>query len=503
DTGSFVRGGILLVGALAAAKQNQMYDGEVLAELDQQLTKELIQSQASITLTTLRQELAQLHQLKELEQLVRQEALLRLELFTMEEAMQQAAGNYMAALTRGYRLLEDRLRFRQQTAAQVQAYRYRDMAFRIFRNDALQKYRAQFDFAATYVYLAAKAYDFETNLRPGDPAQPGRGFLSQIVRARTVGKINNGIPEVGFNGDPGLADPMARMSANFAVLKSQLGFNNPQVTVREFSLRSQLLRVVPGSTSSSVWREALAGYRVANLSDIPEVRQHLLFEATQLQEPGLIIPFASTVNQDLNFFGWPAGPGDSGFNPTAFSTKIKSISVSFLNYRTTGAGGMQSSVYVYLIPVGSDIARTPRRFVGDTINFTREWRIVDQWLPIPFPLSGETDPALVSNNWIPVNYIQVGQQPLGEIRGHAAFEAWHDSQVFPISEPQFKATRLIGRSVWNDKWLLVIPAVSLFPSDRNEGLNRFTHGGLSGGVRDGNGVSDIRIRMEAYSYSGR
>ena len=38
------------------------------------------------------------------------------------------------------------------------------MAFRIFRNDALQKYRAQFDLAARYVYLAAKAYDYETNL---------------------------------------------------------------------------------------------------------------------------------------------------------------------------------------------------------------------------------------------------------------------------------------------------------------------------------------------------
>src|SRR6185436_18971821 len=136
--------------------------------------------------------------------------------------------------------------------------------------------------------------------------------------------------------------------------------------------RNQLLRVVPTTNSSANWREALASYRVDNLSDIPEVRQYLLFEATQPQEPGLVIPFTSTVNQDLNFFGWPAGPGDSSFNPTAFSTKIKSISVSLLNYRTTGPGGMQASVYVYLVPVGSDIARTPRRFVGDAINFTRE-----------------------------------------------------------------------------------------------------------------------------------
>ena len=36
-------------------------------------------------------------------------------------------------------ILEERLRFRKQTAAQVQDYRYTDMTFRVFRNDALQK----------------------------------------------------------------------------------------------------------------------------------------------------------------------------------------------------------------------------------------------------------------------------------------------------------------------------------------------------------------------------
>ena len=38
------------------------------------------------------------------------------------------------------------------------------MTFRIMRNDAIQKYRAQFDLAARYAYLAAATYDYETNL---------------------------------------------------------------------------------------------------------------------------------------------------------------------------------------------------------------------------------------------------------------------------------------------------------------------------------------------------
>ncbi|MGA1237312.1 MAG: hypothetical protein ACO34E_10640, partial [Limisphaerales bacterium] len=498
-----LRTAVLYSGNVASEIMTRQANRESLAELDSQQAKELAQSQANLKVTVARQELAELQQLRQLEQVLRQEVLLRLELYTVQEAMLQAAGNYSAALARGSRLLEDRQRFRQQTAAKIQQYRYSDMAFRIFRNDALQKYRAQFDTAAMYVYLAAKAYDFETNLRPGDSGQPGTVFLNQIVKARAVGRINGGVPEVSFSGDPGLADPMSRMSQNFAVLKSQLGVNNPQTTSREFSLRSQLLRVLPGSTSSANWREALAGFRVDDIASIPELKQHLLFEATQPKEPGLVIPFSTTVNQDLNFFGWPAGPGDSSFNPSAFSTKIKSVGVSFHNYRTSGSGGMQGSAYVYLVPTGSDIARTPRRFSGDTLNYTREWQVVDQWMPVPFPLSNANDPSLNSSDWIPINSIQFGQQPLGNVRGHASFEAWHDGQFIPITEPQFQAARLIGRSVWNDRWLLVIPAVSLYASDRNEGLNRFIYGGLVNGTRDGNGVSDIKLRIQAYSYTGR
>jgi len=502
DVTSTIRGAIMLRGTIDSEIATEFSNQESLAELDHQQAKELAQSQQNIQLTTLRQDGAILQQLKQLEENVRHEVLSRLELYTMQEAMQQASGNYMAALSRGQRIMEDRLRFRQQTAAQVQDYRYKDMAFRIFRNDALQKYRAQFDLAAMYVYLAAKAYDYETNLRPGDSAQAGREFLSQIARARTIGVINNGIPQTGARGDSGLADPMARMSANFAVLKTQLGFNNPQTTVREFSLRSQLLRVLPGTNSSFNWREALAAFRVFDLRAVPEVRQHCLFEGTQPQEPGLVIPFETTVNQDLNYFGKSDSLGGT-FNPTSFSIKIRNVGVAFSNYRRTGTGALRDNPLVYLIPVGNDVARSPRRFTGDTLNFTREWKIIDQWLPTPFRLNGKTDPALNSSSWIPINSMQQGDQPLGDVRGHPAFEAWFDSSTFSQTEPQFRASRLIGRSVWNTHWLLVIPGVSL-STDRDEGINRFVFGAMdASGKRDGNGVADIKLRIEAYSHSGR
>jgi hypothetical protein len=51
-------------------------------------------------------------------------------------------------------------------------------------------------------------------------------------------------------------------------------------------------------------------------------------------------------------------------------------------------------------------------------------------------------------------------------------------------------TRLIGRSVWNSKWKLVIPGRSLL-NDPDEGLDRFIQT-----------VNDIQVHFHTYSYSG-
>jgi hypothetical protein len=60
----------------------------------------------------------------------------------------------------------------------------------------------------------------------------------------------------------------------------------------------------------------------------------------------------------------------------------------------------------------------------------------------------------------------------------------------PRYENQFTNNRLIGRSVWNSKWKLVIPGKTLL-DDPEEGLDLFI-----------NTVEDIRIHFETYSYSG-
>jgi hypothetical protein len=456
--------------------------------------KEDAAANQSIQLTVLEQQTTVLAELEQLVQLIRKEPLQRLEVFTLRETLMQSGGRYLAALARGQRLIEDRLRFRAQTAAQVQEYRYKDMAFRIFRNDALQKYRAQFDLAAMYVYLAARAYDFESNLSDDDSRGPGTGFLTEIVRSRSLGQVINGQPQTGSGrGDPGLSDPLARMIANWdLVLKGQLGFNNPQTETGRFSLRSELFRIQPDQAGSRVWRETLERHIVANLLDFPEFKRFCIpFQPQLAVEPAMVIPFSTTINFGQNFFGWPAGGGDNDYDSTHFATKIRSVGVWFANYNNLG-GGMINTPRVYLVPVGNDILRSPTGNRGEI----REWKILDQKLPVPFPLSVS---SLESSTWIPQNDSLTDE--LGGIRQFARFRAYHDSGSFNPGETATD-TRLIGRSVWNSRWLLIIPGGTLH-NDRNEGIQRFIHGGLrTDGTRDGNGVLDIKIFFQTYAYAG-
>jgi hypothetical protein len=66
-----------------------------------------------------------------------------------------------------------------------------------------------------------------------------------------------------------------------------------------------------------------------------------------------------------------------------------------------------------------------------------------------------------------------------------------DPAFFYSSVPtEFTNTRLIGRSVWNTRWKIVIPAYTLL-SDEQDGLNRFVAS-----------VSDIQLFLRTYSNSG-
>ena len=426
----------------------------------------------------------------ELKVLVKSEGIKRVELFRIEEQIGQSMGKVQKLLAEGQRELDRRTVFRQRTAAQTQSYRYKDMAFRIFRDDALQKYRAQFDLAARYAYLAAKAYDFETALEPDDPRGSGLQYLTDIVRARAIGLVHNGQPVTGSgSGDPGLADVLAKMWLNWdLVLRSQLGLNNPTTEKNQFSLRSELFRCVPNegftgpaanlaNETSLVWRSTLQGLVVSNFLALPEFQRYCIPpQPHNATEPGIVLPFSTTIEFGRNLFGWPLGGADSAYDSSQYATKIAAMGIVFGNYNTLG---LASDPRVYLLPVGSDVLRCP-----GTDGTMRQWRIFDQALPVPFPVSAAdmTDPG-----WIPIN--DTLTTDFGDLRRFPSFRAYHDPGAYD-AQYLYSTSRLFGRSAWNTEWILIIPAGTLH-ADRDLAIARFV-----------DGVTDIKLLLDTFSYSG-
>ena len=102
--------------------------------------------------------------LKELEDLVGDEAIKRVAVFKELQALKELGDQYVFKLDEGARLVDEREHFNKQVAASVQRERYQDMNFRIARNHALRNYKDSLNLAAKYAYMAGKAYEFETNL---------------------------------------------------------------------------------------------------------------------------------------------------------------------------------------------------------------------------------------------------------------------------------------------------------------------------------------------------
>ncbi|MBT7065995.1 MAG: LamG domain-containing protein [Verrucomicrobia bacterium] len=417
------------------------------------------------------------------------------------QKLESARMRLSAAINQGDLLLMKRETARMIWASELNTSRYRNMAYRVFRNDELARYDEAFDMAARYVYLAAKAYDYETGLLEGGAEQEaGRTFMRQIVKARTLGRFtdwtnpSDGDPLTGGPvGEPGLADAMARMKANWSVLKGRLNFNNPQEETGLFSLRRELFRLSPEASSDESWQATLAAHKVSNIRDIPEFRRYCLpFDPIKDVEPGIVIPFSTTIDFGKNFFGRPLAAGDNAYDSTHFATKIRSVGVWFSNYTNAFEYGLANQPRIYLVPAGADSMRVT---FGESSRI-RQWQVVDQALPLPYPISDE--------QWQDPNWSMLADTLGNELyntRRLPAMRAYHDGGDDPLVEVMWNS-RLIGRSVWNSRWVLIIPGGTLL-TDANEGLARFIYGRPTpAGTRDGEGVKDIKFYFHTYSYSG-
>jgi hypothetical protein len=292
----------------------------------------------------------------------------------------------------------------------------------------------------------------------------------------------------------GLAGVLATLRDNFDVLKGRMSFNNPQFEDELFSLRTELFRIQTDPANDDRWRQTLKQYRVADLWEVPEFRRYCRPPAPRSAGsiPGLVIPFGTEIVFGRNFFGWPLGAGDHAYDPSVFATKIQSAAVYFDNYQVAH---LAATPRVYLVPAGLDVMTIPT----SAELKTREWTIVDQAIPAPH-LTGLRD--LADPDWIPV--FDSLDEPWGQIRRYSSFRAKDLSALDAGADSLSYDTRLIGRSVWNTRWLLIIPGGHML-ADADEALDTFIDGARLLGdptARDLNGVRDILLLFHTYGYSG-
>ncbi len=429
-----------------------------------------------------------------------------------QEALTAAQNQYVTLLSQGNRIQQQRLTMRQQTAAQVQGDTVANAAFLVFQNEDLERYNTLFNTAAQYAYLAANAFDYDTGLL-GTPA--GQSYLNQIISSCALGVIgSDGTPQISGSGtgDPGLANALAEMKADYDALDGRLGFNNPDGNGTIVSLRAENFRINPDSSGDNNWQQVLGKGMMADLRADMDVMNHCLQidDGSGQAVPGIVLTFSTTISDGQNLFGQPLAPGDHAFSSSSFATKIFAAGVDFDGYvgmdnpiSTSGTGGtpatnpsqdpngLAANPYVYLIPCGVDSMRSPP--LGDTSTI-RNWTVDDVAIPLPYNIG--------ASSFSQAPFYQAANslsEPLYAVRKHQAFRPVSSLQAFNTSiygagsslqASQYTNERLIGRSVWNSKWKLVIPGRYLL-YDPNQGLARFIQS-----------VKDIHLYFVTYSYAG-
>ncbi len=389
-------------------------------------------------------------------------------------ALSTAEAAYRAEVYRGQMLQDERAVWRRKLAGNATARRYLDMYNRVQRNAALAKYSTAFDTAQRYVWELAKVYDYETGLLSSDP-QAGKQFLADIIATRALGQ--EGVSINSATTDGGLYDVVNRMKANWAVLKPRLGINNPDKPAKWFSLRRELFRIKEGADGDAAWKKELAKYRVENILTDPDFQRHCQppasASAVVCREPGYIIPFSTAINNAENFFGNVLQFGDGQFSSSDYATKIDAVGVNLVGLNEI-PGGENVEPNIYLVPVGLDYMRSP----AGTDRALLSWNVIDQVLPLPYTVGSD---ELDATDWIATfSGLDGTSDSTATIRRHSTLRGGSD----------FKSTRLVGRSVWNDRWLIVIPA-SAIDADREKAMKLIEAG-----------VKDIKLGIKAYSRQG-
>ena len=480
DVTSVARAVSLAVGEALAGPFDIAADFSSLAALGYQQSKEVLQIGAETNIVKIRGRVVALERLNRLRTLIRQEPQFRNALYTRYEAVRQAADNYRATLAEAQRVLVQRHRLRSLTAGEVRQLRYRDMTYRLLRSKASARYSAQFNRVMKEVFLLARVFDYSTNYAESDPDAPASGFYERLLRTRTLGVLrrDGGLQD---QDNDSLASILAEMVMEYDNFRQFLGV--PHRQLETMSLRTGLFRIPTGIQDDGekydlgigeVWRRRLQSYLVPSLKDVPELRGCC---RDMPQGSALVIPFATPLADHesvFNYFGFLIGGGDAGFNSSLIDSKLTTVRVVLDGYDKKK---LTPKPRVYLVPAGEDIFRIPPSSDTDDLRLEiRSWSLGPQRLPDTTPgLSAFSDSA--------------DSRPAAVFRQRrfGPFDAMLGSEQSNDPKQSTRLTRqYYGRSIYNTRWLLVIPARVLNAEVSEERTWEYFLGrpGSSAGVKD-------------------
>ena len=419
-----------------------------------------------------------------LDALMRQTPLLLISRATAIELVNQAVGRLNRAIQRGRSLANERDRVNRRLDSSARDEQYRDLAFRVFRNNTLEKYRAFFDLAARYVALAARAYAYEFNAKAD-----GENVLSGIWRERLLG-VDGGVTG-------GLEGVLLRLD-NSVVVNN---FNRPLESLgqREFSFRTNMLGIGTDDFPNDdlTFRQFIESHIVERVEAVPEIAGFAQVSTERDHGPGIVIPFTTEI-AGRNIFG--RGPdlpfGNANFSLTR-NAKIRSYAIRFDGVESAiGIDQRSGTVFVYLLPVGESVLRANTNSPRIEEEIPTPWSVVSQFLPAP-PLISASDVRRRSfNPW--TSTAQAGGNYLNAIRRQRDSEA-----QIELDQPLRLNTNLAGRSVWNTRWLLVIPGSQWTSSDDPAAIRNKVLQFIYGTTADPEqlvGIADIRLVINAYSH---
>jgi hypothetical protein len=236
------------------------------------------------------------------------------------------------------------------------------------------------------------------------------------------------------------------------------------------------------AASAARLQDALKARIVPDLNQVPEFVRYCRPFSTPADgpQPGIVIRFSTEINNGVNVFGKGLVAGDHKYSNANYATKLRAFGVWLSDYN---AAGLVISPRAYLVPIGNDYLRTS----SSVQPGIRAWSVKEQRIPVPYVIN---QGQITSPSFIPtLDGIDGG---FGDLRRHGDFRMYHDNGDPEADDSELiYENRLVGRSVWNSEWMLVIPGANLGP-DPMDAVTKFSET-----------VTDIKLYFDTYSHQGR